>query len=392
MYRGVVVALDPSPAQKKQLVGHAGAYRFAYNCVLRHVLEARNNGDSISWSFYSLRKWWNLQKDTVAPWWRKYSKEAFSSGIESLSRALRTFADSRVGDKGCGKIGFPKFKSKKGGRLHFAYTTGIFGIIENDSYGLRLPRIGRVHCMENVRKRVGNRHVTRMTIFLEAGRWYASLTVQDPETPNAPARSRGKTVRSVGVDLGLKSLATLSDGVVFPNPRALEKHARSLRKAQRKLARKRPGSKRRERQRNVVAHIHRHAANCRNDAIHKTTTFLAKTYDEISVEDLNVKGMMRNHRLAGGLQDASFGEFRRQLTYKCLENGAALHVVNRFYPSSKTCSSCGTVRTKLFLKERVFHCPNCGLTIDRDLNAAINIDVAGSAPETKNARGVLTRP
>lgn len=132
-------------------------------------------------------------------------------------------------------------------------------------------------------------------------------------------------------------------------------------------------------------------ANLRSDALGKTTTMLAHTYADISIEDLNVAGMVGNHRLAQSIQDASFYEFRRQLTYKAARTGARLHVIDRWYPSSKTCSNCGMVKTKLSLSERVYHCEECGLAIDRDLNAAINIQVAGSAPETLNARGGSVR-
>lgn len=125
----------------------------------------------------------------------------------------------------------------------------------------------------------------------------------------------------------------------------------------------------------------------RADAINKTTTMIARTYSVVCIEDLNVAGMMKNRRLARSVSDASLGEFRRQLDYKTARTGARLHVIDRWYPSSKTCSACGAVKAKLSLSERVFHCDACGLSIDRDLNAAINIKVAGSAPETINARG-----
>ena len=160
-----------------------------------------------------------------------------------------------------------------------------------------------------------------------------------------------------------------------------------MKRAQKALSRKTRSSKRRAKARAKVARIHAHVANQRLDAIHKATTWLAETYSEISIEDLNVAGMARNHHLAKAVSDAAFGEFRRQLEYKTARSGAALHVIDRWYPSSKTCSTCGRVKAKLSLSERVFHCDGCGLVMDRDLNAAVNINVAGSAPETINARG-----
>ena len=192
---------------------------------------------------------------------------------------------------------------------------------------------------------------------------------------------------AVGIDLGIKTLATLSDGTVIENPRCLAASERRLKKAQKALSRKTMGSNRRAKARAKVARLHARVANQRGDAMHKATTWLAGTYSEISIEDLNVAGMARNHHLAKAVSDASFGEFRRQLEYKTAKTGARLHVVDRWFASSKTCSKCGRVKAKLSLNERVYTCDGCGLVIDRDLNAAININVAGSAPETLNAHG-----
>ena len=192
---------------------------------------------------------------------------------------------------------------------------------------------------------------------------------------------------AVGVDLGVKNLATLSDGTVIPNPRALNTGLRALRKAQRALSRKVKGSARREKAKERVARLHARVADVRADAINKATTMIASNYSVVCVEDLNVAGMVKNRCLARSMSDAALGEFRRQIEYKTARSGAVLCVVDRWFPSSKTCSNCGVVKAKLSLSERTFNCDACGLTIDRDLNAAINIKVAGSAPETLNARG-----
>lgn len=222
-----------------------------------------------------------------------------------------------------------------------------------------------------------------------AGRWYAALTVEREEPAAAKETPRGG---AVGIDLGIKTLATLSDGTVIKNPRYLRKAERKLKRAQKVLSRKTTGSKRRAKARAKVARLHARVANQRGDAIHKATTWLTQTYSEICIEDLNTAGMVRNHRLAKAIMDASFGEFRRQLEYKTARTGARLHVVDRWFASSKTCSNCGRVKAKLSLSERVFHCDGCGLVMDRDLNAAVNILVAGSAPETINAhRGTVRR-
>lgn len=390
----VKVALDPSPAQERLLLSHAGAARFAFNAGLAHVQEAIEAGVKPEWSFYSLVRWWNSSKDTLAvgadgtPWWAENSKEAANTGLRSLAAALSNWAKSRKGQRKGKRVGFPRFRAKDRAAPRFAYTTGRFGLIDGDPKALRLPRIGRVHCMENVATRVGGACVLRMTVSRRAGRWYASLTVERDDKPVTKPPRGG----AVGVDLGVKTLATLSDGTVIENPRYLRKSERRLKMAQKALSRKVKGSNRRAKARAKVARIHAHVANQRQDAIHKATTMIAQTYLHISVEDLNVVGMVKNHRLAKAVSDASFGEFRRQLEYKTTRTGAALHVVDRWYPSSKTCSTCGTVKAKLSLNERVYKCDGCGLVMDRDLNAALNINVAGSAPETVNAhRGTVRR-
>lgn len=385
----VKVALDPTPAQERLLLSHAGASRFAFNAGLAHVKAGIDAGEKPEWSFYSLRKWWNANKDALAVsddgviWWGENSKEAYSSGLESLANALSNWVKSRKGERKGRRVGFPRFKAKDRTVPRFAYTTGGFGLIEGDPKALRLPKIGRVHCMENVAEHVGGARVLRMTVSKRAGRWYASLTVER-DTPVAVCAPKGG---AVGVDLGVKTLATLSDGTVIENPRYLRKSERRLKMAQKALSRKAMGSKRRAKARAKVARLHARVANQRGDAMHKATTWLASTYSDISVEDLNAAGMVKNHRLAKAVSDASFGEFRRQLEYKTARTGATLHVIDRWFSSSKTCSKCGRVKAKLSLAERTYRCDGCGLVMDRDLNAAVNILVAGSAPETQNAHG-----
>ena len=387
VFEAVKVALDPSPAQERLLLSHAGAARFAFNAGLAHVKASIDAGVKPEWSLYGLRRWWNANKDTLAVsddgaiWWTKNSKEAYSYGLEALAKGLLNWSKSRRGDRKGRRVGFPRFKSKDRTVPRFAYTTGGFGLIDGDPKALRLPKVGRVHCMEDVTERVNGARVLRMTVSRRAGRWYAALTIER----DIPTMMRAPKAGAVGVDLGVKTLATISDGTVIANPRCLAASERRLKKAQKALSRKAMGSKRRAKARAKVARINARVANQRQDAIHKATTWLAETYSEISVEDLNTAGMVKNHHLAKAVSDAAFAEFRRQLEYKTARTGARLHVVDRWYPSSKTCSGCGRVKAKLSLAERVYTCEHCGLAMDRDLNAAVNILVAGSAPETQNA-------
>ena len=372
------------------MASHAGAARFAYNAGLAHVKEALENGETPKWSHYALRRWWNENKDELAVnkttgevWWSQNSKESYSGGLRSLAQGLSNWSKSRKGQRKGKRVGFPRFKSKNT-VMRFAYSTGFTAPTAGDPYGLKLPRIGRVHCMENVYDRVNGARLVRITVSRRAGNWCASLT-GEREQPSSPAHTLKRG--AVGVDLGVKNLATLSDGTVIPNPRALGARLKALRKAQKALSRKVKGSARREKARERVARLHARVADVRADAIHKATTLIARNYSTVCIEDLHVAGMVKNRCLARSVSDVALGEFRRQLEYKTVRSGAVLRVIDRWYPSSKTCSNCGTVKAKLSLSERMFNCDNCGLSIDRDLNAAINIEVAGSAPEMLNARG-----
>ena len=387
-YEAVKVRLDPTPKQERLMASHAGAARFAYNAGLAHVKEALDKGEPAEWSHYSLLRWWNRSKDTLAVnrdtgevWWGQNSKEAYSMGLRSLAQGFSNWSRSRKGQRKGKRVGFPKFKSKNT-TMRFAYSTGFTAPKACDPYGLKLPRIGRVHCMENVYKRLTGARLIRITVSRRAGHWYASLTVEREPTAK-PAPKGG----AVGVDLGVKNLATLSDGIVIPNPRALGARLKALRKAQQSLSRKVKGSARREKAKGRVARLYARVADVRADAMNKATTMIASNYSVVCIEDLHVAGMVKNRGLACSVADAALGEFRRQLECKTARTGAALRVVDRWFPSSKTCSNCGVVKAKLSLSERVFDCDACGISIDRDLNAAVNIRVAGSAPETLNARG-----
>ena len=387
-YEAVKIRLDPTPRQERMLASHAGAARFAYNAGLAHVKDALENGEAPEWSHYALRRWWNANKDALAVnpatgvvWWSQNSKEAYSMALRDLAQALSNWAKSRKGQRKGKRVGFPRFRTKNHA-MRFAYSTAFTAPTASDPYGLKLPRVGRVHCMENAHKRVNGARLIRVSVSHRAGCWYASLTVERESTPTSAPKGH-----TVGVDLGVKNLATLSDGTVIPNPRALNTRLKALRKAQQALSRKTKGSARRRKAQERVACLHARVADVRADAINKATTMIARTYSTVCIEDLNVAGMVKNRRLARSVSDASLGEFRRQLEYKTVRTGAALRVIDRWYPSSKTCSECGAVKAKLSLSERVYRCDACGLSIDRDLNAAVNIMVAGSAPETQNARG-----
>jgi putative transposase len=387
-------ALDPTQAQAAALRSHCGGQRRAFNWGLVRVKANLAQRDaersygladdqltpSVSWSAYSLRKNWNQAKDEVAPWWAENSKEAYSSGLANLATALSNWADSRSGKRRGPQVRFPRFKGKRSG-LSCRFTTGAFGLAD-DRRHVKLPRIGLVRTHESTRKLA--RHVERSTARIRsatvshrAGRWFVAFSVEITRADPAPTRPGS----AVGVDLGVKSLAVLSTGETIPNPQHLETALRELRRLQRQAARRVGPDRRTRRQPSArwrktqarISRLHTQVANARRDGLHKLSTRLVHTHGAVVIEDLNVAGLTRNRRLARRVAGVGMAELRRQIAYKAGWAGVHVHVADRWYPSSKTCSACGAVKAKLRLSERVYHCQACGLVLDRDLNAARNL-------------------
>jgi putative transposase len=356
-----------------------------------------------------MRKDWNQVKGLVAPWWAECSKEAYNTGLDQLARALKNWTESRNGNRKGRRVGFPRFKSRRNNTPSVRFTTGTIRLTD-DRHHVRLPRLGTIKTHESTRKlhrRIANgrARILSATVRAEAGRWFASFTVEVQRAERAPARPDAV----VGVDLGVKTLAVFSDGrPAAGNPKHYDTARRKLAHLSRTVSRRQGPDRRTGRQpsnrwrkaNKARNRLHHRTVNLRRDAIHKLTTALARTYGTIVIEDLNISGMVRNPRLARAVSDAGFGEIRRQLAYKTAWNGGTLVVADRWFPSSKTCSRCGAVKTKLRLSERTYTCTTCGLVLDRDENAALNLAslvkriVAGSGPETKNGRGAdrNTRP
>ena len=404
-------ALDPTPAQERDLASHCGAARFAYNWALavvkanldqRQAERSYDTGEDaltpvLGWSLPALRRLWNQAKPQVAPWWRECSKEAFNTGLERVARGLKNWSDSRNGKRAGRKMGFPRFKSKRRAGLSCRFTTGTIRV-EPDRHHVTLPRVGSIKTHESTRKlarriEAGTARILSATVRFSAGRRSVSFTCEVQRTQRTPAHPDSV----IGVDLGVNHLAVLSSGEMIANPKHLKQALRKLRRTSRALSRKtgpdrRTGARpsRRWHKANQARNkVHHQVAGLRRDGIHKLTTRLARGHGVIVVEDLNVAGMLRNRKLARSIADAGFAEIRRQLDYKTLWNGGQLHVADRWYPSSKACSGCGEVKAKLPLQVRTFTCTACGLTLDRDHNAALNLkqQVARSGRETVNGRG-----
>lgn len=236
------------------------------------------------------------------------------------------------------------------------------------NHKIQVPVIGTLKTYE----RLPQVKPKSVTISRQADRWFISFRF-DVETPQTTATD------VVGVDLGVKSLATLSTGEVVIGAKSYRQYQAKLARLQRLNRNKVKGSANWKKAQLQITRLHRKIANIRKDTLHKLTTLLAKNHGTIVIEDLNVSGMLANHKLAASIADMSFFEFRRQLTYKCELYGSKLVVVDRWFPSSKTCSNCGTKKETLTLNERVFECGHCGFVVDRDLNAAINLKRSGSS-------------
>ncbi|NER07572.1 MAG: IS200/IS605 family element transposase accessory protein TnpB, partial [Okeania sp. SIO3C4] len=233
--------------------------------------------------------------------------------------------------------------------------------IELNGWSHKLPFIGIVKTYEPIEATT-----QKITISRQAGDWYLSFSYEfhSITTP--------KKTDVVGVDLGVKTLATLSDGKVFESVKSYGRFEARLSRLQYLNRNKQVGSANWKKAQLKISRLHRKVANIRKDALHKLTTYLAKNHGKVVIEDLNVRGMLANNKLAKSISDQGFYEFRRQLGYKCEWYGSELVVVDRFFPSSKTCSNCGHVQD-MPLNVRTYDCPECGLSIDRDLNASINL-------------------
>ncbi len=366
--------LDPNNSQRSSLLQHAGIARFTYNWGLdqRIKLYKNNQGNDRFTDPMKQHKLLTSLKKTQFPWMYECSKCAPQEALRNLGRSFKNF---QRGLKQGKRIGFPKFKSK-GANDSFR----LYGTIRFEERKIQLPKLGKIRIKER-RKQYCKGRILSVTVKRRANRWFVSITVEENIKDPKPIVSY-----AVGVDLGIKTLATLSDGTIFSNPRALGLRIKKLRKLSKSLSRKKKGSKNREKAKLRLARMHLKIFNVRQDTLHKLSTYLAKSHSKIVIENLGVSGMMKNRRLARAIADVGFYEFRRQLEYKCQWYGSRFEVAPRTFPSSKRCSSCGHKKKELSLSEREYECGECGLKIDRDLNAALNL-VTVSLPETLNACG-----
>ncbi|WP_220196837.1 RNA-guided endonuclease InsQ/TnpB family protein [Ktedonospora formicarum] len=371
MVRGYRGELDLNNVQKTLCRKHAGAARWAFNYGLRRKQEAYKAGQKTPTAI-DLHREINALKPSE-PWMREVSKCAFQEGLRDLDAAFKHFfRKCRLKKAGTwkGKCGYPRFKSRKKAIGGARFT----GSIRVSAGAIQVPRLGRLRLKEHGYFPLGGK-ISSATISEQAGRWFVSICVHEEEKA-----SQAATGGVIGVDLGIKRLATLSDGRTFENPKALRKKITALKRLSRRHSRKAKGSRNRQKAKQRLSRKHARIANVRNDALHQATAqIVARTKPNqerprvIVLEDLHIAGMLKNRRLARAIADVGMYEFKRQILYKAEQAGAKVLLASRWEPSSKTCSCCGWINEALTLSDRVFVCLKCGNVQDRDANAANNL-------------------
>ena len=369
------IELKPNNKAKTHFKKAFGCARLAYNWGLAKWQENYEQG--IKTSALDLNKEFNSIKKEQYPFVYDVSKYATQQSFRNLDKAFKKFfADLKLG-----KVSYPKFKRKSDNRGSF-YIGGDLVEIQDERY-LKISKLGLVKMREKLRF-VGK--INNVVISQKADKFFASFSMEITKEEYERTHKKVKENRtSIGIDLGISNFATLSNGLVIKAPKPLDKLTRLLTKRQRQLSKKQHPKTKGEalkgvkksnnyvKASNKLAKLHTKIANIRLDFIHKLTSHLVRNYDEIGLETLQAKNMLKNHRLAKSLSDISLSKFNEILEYKARYNGVSITRADRFYPSSKTCSHCGAVKSKLTLSQRVYVCDECGYKIDRDLNASINL-------------------
>ena len=367
MIKAHKIRLNPTPEQEIYFRKAAGTARFVFNWALAEWKRQKALHPGEQHGVLALKKDFNARKPGEFPWVYEVAKDVAEGAFMDLGRALKNYFDSQHGKRQGKRVGFPHFKSRKKGRQSFHLNNDKFDV---GDHALYVPKLGWVNMAESLRlegKRMG------AVVSRQAERWYVSIAVEmELPVPRLFLRA------TVGADLGVKTLVALSDGVKYENQVLLRSQLSHLERLNRRLARRLEGSQRWQKARLQLQRFHERVARQRLDYLHKTTTEIASTYQVIGIEDLNVSGMLRNHKLALSLADASFGEIRRQLTYKSQWLGGRVVPISTFFPSSQLCSTprCSGRKSDLTLEDREWTCLECGVTHDRDLNAARNIERA----------------
>ena len=365
MLRAYKYRIYPTEEQKVLFAKTFGCCRFVYNWALNLKIEAYKDDKKSLGNVY-LTNMLKSELKAQHEWLSEVNSQSLQSALRNLDTAYKNFFRNTK------TVGFPRFKSRKSRQ---SFQCPQHCRVDFTSGTISIPKAKDIPAV--LHRRFRGTVKTVSVSLSPSGRYFASVLV-DTDMQEVPAASVSRST-ALGIDLGIKSLAVCSDGRTFENPKNLKRSLDRLGMLQKRLSRKQPGSLNRNKARIRVARLQEHIANCRRDNLHKITHAL--THDSqvrtICMEDLNVKGMTRNRRLAQAITDASFGMFLSMLEYKCRWYGVNLVRIDRFAPSSKTCGKCGYIYKGLKLSERSWICPECGTHLDRDLNAARNIKEFG---------------
>ncbi len=377
----------------------AGTARFTWNWGLAKWIKRYQDstGTQRFTDAFKLHRELNRLKKTEFKWMYNFSKCIPQEALRNLEVAFKNFLK---GQKDRRKVGFPKFKKKGKSKDSFRLTGRIYVFAEEKR--VQLPRLGKLRLKEKPNLATSFR-ILNATVSKTADRWYVSLTIEEIQQSVIPT-----VCEPLGIDTGLKAFITTSDGFFVPPPKFIQKRMKKFRNLSRAHPRKKIGGRNRKKSALKLARLHQKIANIRKDYLHKMSTYLAKNHGVLVMENLNVKELAQNRSQAKNWYDLSHGEFKRYLSYKVKWFGSKLVEAPRFFPSSKMCSNCLWINENLTLKDRVFNCQLCGLSINRDLNAALNLEhyyywylqkfqsselnVAVSSPETLNACGEAVGP
>ena len=373
--RGHIIELKPNNTQATHLKKACGVARFAYNWALsewkkQYEQDKQYRDDCLAKDIQvdedklskptqgKLRKQLNSIKRQQFPFMLEVTKCSPQLAIMQLGDAFKRFFK--------GESKYPQFR-KKGVNDRFSLSNDQFKLkSKNNKPHIQIPNLGLVRMTEHLRY---NGKILSTKVFTKGGKWFVSIAVELDDTQ----KPLPKTGEQVGIDLGISDLATLSDSTKIQAPKPLKNKLKKLRRLNKSLSRKQKGSNNREKAKTKPSRLHLNIRNIRADFLHKLTTDLVKRFDVICLENLNIKGMVKNRKLARSINDLGFYEFKRQLVYKANIHHKTVKELDRFYPSSKTCSCCGFKVDELPLSIRNWQCPSCNTTHDRDINASLNI-------------------
>lgn len=373
MLRAIKIRLYPNNTQEQTLNKVLGCYRFVYNQMLARKQEAYTS-ENKSLGLNDLSKYFHgtLLKDEQYSWLKEQNTKVMKQAIRQMLSAYDKFFKQHNG--------FPKFKSKKNKE------TALFpleAISKRNKFNVK--KITLTKPLKDIKFRCSDLYFKRLKTYKEgirsatlsktkSGNYFLSILV---ELPQEEIIKFGRTNKHVGIDLGVKDFVITSDGEVFENRHFFKKQASKLVKLQKQLSKKQKDSNNRHKQRVRIAKVFEKLTSQKDAYIHSVVNELLTYYDTVFMEDLNVKGMLKNHHLAKAIQEVGFYKFKETLVNKALVNDKKVVFIDRFYPSSKTCSQCGYKKRDLKLSDRFWICPECGTKHDRDINAAINILLEG---------------